>query len=132
MDFIKKNSKIFLIVGILAAIIAIYFMFFSGEPVVPENNMLLGDPTLGGLVSDISMSQADAIIGQDLLVMLGKLNSISLDTSIFSDKAFLNLKDKSHVIESESLGKAVGRRNPFSDFAGGSGTVAPKPAGTAQ
>jgi len=125
MDFFSKNKKIFLFSGIFVAVIVIYMLFFSGGPSTPTNNLV--DPTASGLVSDVSASPSDAIIGQELLAMLAKLKSISLDTSFFNDQVFLSLKDKSRLIEPEPLGASLGRRNPFFDFANtGTAVVTPQ------
>ena len=114
MEIFQKNKKIFLFVGIFLAVAIVYWLFFSGSSEGPKN--LQTDPTARGLVSEISFSPADVIVGQELLLILSKLQSISLDDSIFSDPVFLSLDDKSKPISPQPLGKALGRRNPFSDF----------------
>ncbi len=117
LDIFQKNKKVFLFVGIFAALAVLYWLFFSGGGSAPRN--VTYDPTAGGLVSEFSVSPADAIIGQELLTMLARLHSISLDASVFSDPGFVSLKDKSKPIGSQPFGKALGRRNPFSDFVKG-------------
>lgn len=113
MEFYQKNKKIFLFAGIFVGLFILYKIFFSGGSSVPAS-----DPTAGGLVSQLSASPADAISSQDLLATLAKLQSITIDQSIFSDPVFISLKDKSHQLEQQPLGKSLGRRNPFSDFGG--------------
>lgn len=61
------------------------------------------------LVSEVSVGPADAIIGQDLLVVLSRLKATRLETSIFSDQAFQSLIDWSVAIAPQPQG----RRNPF-------------------
>ncbi len=114
MEFFEKNKKIILIVGIVAIVLIVYLMFFTGDSSQPTN--VAYDPTSGGLVSDVSLSISDAVGGRELLSILSKLKSISLDSSIFSDEAFKSLNDKSHPIDAQPFGKTLGRRNPFSDF----------------
>ena len=105
-----------------------YFLFFSGEPEAPITNFPI-DPTAGGLISDISASPSNSVVGMELLAMLAKLQSISLDTSFFTDEIFLSLEDKSRPIQPEPLGAAVGRQNPFYGFAGTDGLYVPTQPG---
>lgn len=128
MEFFQKNKKIFLVVGIVAAVVILYELFLSGGSEAPKNAAY--DPTAGGLVSEFSVSPADVIVGHELLAMLARLQSISLDASIFGDPSFARLKDKSKPIGSEPFGKAVGRRNPFSDFGKGVATTSAGLGGT--
>ena len=125
MEKFQKNRKIFIGVGVVILIFLVYKMFFSGGSASVSPRSV--DPTAGGLVSDLSVSPSDAILGRELLAMLSRLQSITLDTSIFSDKAFLTLVDKNRPIESQPFGKTLGRRNPFSDFARGEGEVSVTP-----
>lgn len=122
MEIFQKNKKVFLGIGILILVFIVYKMFFSAGPSgsVPRSI----DPTAGGLVSDLSVSPSDAIIGRELLAMLVRLQSITLDTSIFTDPAFATLVDKTRAIDPQPFGKTLGRRNPFSEFVQGGGAVA--------
>ncbi len=124
MEFFQKNKKILIGIGAVVAVFFVYKMFFSGEP--EGSGVRSVDPTAGGLVSDLSVSPSDAILGRELLAMLSRLQSITLDTSIFSDKAFLTLVDKTRPIDPQPFGKTLGRRNPFSDFAQEGGSVEKK------
>ena len=117
MEIFQKNKKIILAIGIFAVVAILYWVFFSGGSATPQNAVY--DPTAGGLVSEFSVSPADVIVGYELLVLLARLQSISLDSSVFSDPVFMSLDDKSRLIGSQPFGKALGRRNPFSDFAKG-------------
>lgn len=121
METLQKNKKVFLFVGIFAVVVLVYELFFSGGSAAPKNS--LTDPTAGGLVSELSISPADAIIGQQLLVVLSQLRSITLDTSVFTNKVFISFQDKSKPIALQPLGKSLGRRNPFSDFNKNAGTA---------
>lgn len=126
-EFFQKNKKIFLFVGIFAAVVLLYWIFFSGDSAAPKVGVY--DPTAGGLVSEFSVSPSDVIIGYELLAMLARLQSISLDPGLFSDPVFVSLRDKSRPISSQPLGKSLGRRNPFSDF--GKGVATTSVSGTA-
>ncbi|MSR78528.1 MAG: hypothetical protein EXS59_00035 [Candidatus Taylorbacteria bacterium] len=114
MEFFEKNKKIILIVGILAIVLIGYLIFFSGDSSSPS--VVAYDPSAGGLVSDVSASIGSDVGGRELLSILSRLKSISLDSSIFSDEAFKSLDDKSRPIDAQPFGKTLGRRNPFSDF----------------
>lgn len=117
MEIFQKNKKVFLFVGIFAVVTILYWLFFSGDSNAPRDAFY--DPTAEGLISEFSISPADAIVGQELLAMLSTLQSISLDASIFGDPSFVSLQDKSRSISEQPFGKALGRRNPFSDFGKG-------------
>ena len=107
--------------GIFAAVVLLYWLFFSGDPSPTQNSVY--DPTAGGLVSEFSVGPSDAIIGYELLATLSRLQSISLDPGLFSDPVFVSLRDKSKPIGSQPLGKSLGRRNPFADFGKGVATT---------
>jgi len=126
MELYRQHKKIFLFGGIFAALFIIYELFFSGGS-APAQNAGVIDMTAGGLVSQLSVSPADAIVGVDLLNMLRKLQSLPLDPSIFKDPVFMSLKDKSLPLVPQPLGKALGRRNPFYDFGGAVTTGSPTP-----
>lgn len=57
------------------------------------------------------VEQASPLSG-DLLAVLGSLNTIVLDESIFDDPVFESLTDFGVTIPSQ----ATGRRNPFAPF----------------
>ena len=114
MEFFQKNKKIILFLGILAAVIAVYELFFAGGSSSGAGSAT--DPTAGGLVSELSVSPSDAIVGRELLTMLYRLKSIKIDTTVFSDHTFTSLQDWSRPIDPQPFGKPLGRRNPFSDF----------------
>lgn len=130
MEIFQKYKKVFLFVGIFIAVVIVYEMFFAGGGTPPAPSGALS-PTRGGLVSELSVSPADAILGQQLLTMLGRLQFISLNPSIFNDPIFRSFQDWSRPIEPQPFGKTLGRRNPFSAFglSGGApaGEAAPKP-----
>ncbi len=121
MEIYQKYKKVFLFSGILVVLVLLYELFFSGSGATPKNSAL--NPARNSLVSELSVSPADAIVGRELLSALAKLQSISLDASIFADPVFASLKDKSLPIEPQPFGKALGRRNPFSDFGKGNGVA---------
>lgn len=112
MQFLQQNKKVALFLGILVFVAAVYFIFFTGKDNESGNTSASGDRD--GLVSELSVSPSDLSVGRDLLVMLLELRSLSLDSAFFTNPAFTNLEDFTVVIEAQPLGKALGRRNPFS------------------
>ena len=114
MDIYNKHKKIFLFAGIFVAVVIIYELFFAGGGAAPTNNS--ANPTADGLISQTSASPSDTMIGSNLLIMLAQLQTISLDTSIFTDPVFVSLQDWSKPIDPQPFGKALGRPNPFSTF----------------
>lgn len=125
MEFFQKNKKIFLFVGILALLVVGYGLIFGGGSGAPQSSPT--DPTARGLVSELSASPADAIIGQKLLTTLLQIKSIHLDTTFFGDPVYKSLVDRSRPIDPQPFGKSLGRNNPFSDF----GRVTPPAAPSA-
>lgn len=95
-DLLKKNMG--LILGLLVVVLAlvVYFNFFAGKS--------------GELLTSTGGENA---VSLDILVALNNLNSIKLDSSLFSDPAFLSLTSYGVELAPES----VGRRNPFEPYA---------------
>ncbi|MCR4310981.1 MAG: hypothetical protein NUV54_00195 [Candidatus Taylorbacteria bacterium] len=126
-EIFEKNKKALLFLGIFVLLGAVYFLFFTDSS--SSSGAIVYDPTAGGLVSEVSVSPSDIIVGHELLIMLSRLHSISLDASIFTSPEFLGLKDKNRPIDPQPLGKALGRRNPFAEF-GSSRVAVPTPVAT--
>ena len=100
MDFIKKN-KIAVGVATVFLLIFAYYIFFSGS----------GTPSTDtSLVSSVSESPADALVGGQILTVLSQLKSMQMDTTFFTKPNFVNLIDYSV----ELAPQPVGRTNPFS------------------
>ncbi len=60
----------------------------------------------------VSESISSGVVGNDLLVLLLELKALSLESEIFTDEAFINLKDFSTEIRPQP----VGRNNPFASL----------------
>jgi hypothetical protein len=101
----KKIATI--VIVILVILVVIYYFFFRGTaPAVTLDQF--GNPV------------SAQVVGQDLVELLNKLQSVTLDDSIFHDPAFINLTDFSTTLPN----LPVGRANPFDNLAG-QGVVAP-------
>jgi hypothetical protein len=97
----SKNMFSILIVVLVLAF-AIYFFFFR--------NTIDDAITLDEFGNPV----AAQVVGQDLIDTLAELQSVQLDSSIFSNPAFLALKDFGIVLADEPKG----RTNPFQDISG--------------
>jgi hypothetical protein len=100
---LTKSNIILAVVAGLTFVGAIYYYFFYNKD------------TGSAVVASAPASAAEL----DFVNLAGQINSISFDTSIFSDTRFTRLTDIHTIIVPE----AVGRRDPF---AGLSGSVATK------
>lgn len=108
MDLLKENKMLAGIVIGAIVLVGAYFAFFSGS----------GSSTL---LSSNSGSSETSKISQELLVTIGDLKAINLDTKIFSDPAYQSLVDF-HV---DIPLQPIGRDNPFAPLVGGTRSDAP-------
>ena len=69
------------------------------------NSLAKGQPTPSG---SVSLGNSE-IVGEDILTLVEKLKTISLDQSLFTSPLFMSLKDYSVTLYPESQGRA----NPF-------------------
>jgi len=93
----KKTKQIIISLVIIIIAFVIFKLFFSTN--------VASDTTL---VADQS-SSAEFTDGQTSLVLLGSLNKVTLDTSIFSNNVFKSLVDFERPIQDQ----AISRKNPF-------------------
>lgn len=102
IEFLKANRTV--IGGVIVAVLGLYsyFTYFSGSS-----------------SAVISSDEAVSPASQQLLLTLGRLNTIKLDESIFADAVFLSLSDFGVTIPPEN----IGRRNPFAPVGASSGTT---------
>ena len=96
----SKPIKYFAIIGLLfAGGLLIYTIFFKDQ----------GVTTSSLLVSKRADTGSESVAVTELLLVLKGLEGLSLDTSIFADRAYRSLKDYSVSIDSVPQGK----ENPF-------------------
>ncbi len=94
MKKISLTSKNILIPILLVLVLAFLgYYFFSGGT---SNTVIVSD-------------QSGAPLGQDILVLADKLNSLSIDPSVFSSALFTTLVD----FNSSLIPEPQGRINPF-------------------
>lgn len=94
MSNFKKTIILLSIVLVLGGVI--YFLYFGTGTIFPS------------LTTEIS----DQPVGDDILVLVQRLKTVSIDQSVFSTALFTNLSDYSVPIFSESQG----RLNPFNQI----------------
>jgi hypothetical protein len=103
MENLIKNKKLLAIAAaILVLIIGVFFLVNNNSS--PDTSALISTP----------IDPVETILGRELLAGLQKMKSIKLDLTIFGDPVFSSLKDFSHEIPKQP----IGRRNPFAPPAG--------------
>jgi len=106
---------------IIIAVVVIVVAFFGFK-------MFFVSPEAGddALVAE-KASVAENLEGQLILNLLNKLDRVTLDESIFSNKVFVSLQSFERVLE----GQVAGRKNPFMPIGiEESGAAAPKSTST--
>jgi hypothetical protein len=95
-----KLSTKQIIIGVSAILISgvlIYTFFIRGSGAIPV---------------DVLVPVSDQSVGQDILVLVDKFKSVSIDPSLFSSTLFTTLKDSSVPLNPESQGRV----NPFANI----------------
>ena len=103
----SKIKNIILFTAITALLILAYIFFFKKSPV--EENLVSTNNT-GAVSPANNAADQTSRTTEDLLSVLLSARSIKLDDSIFSDSAFLRLKDSSIYLNPPT---DEGRPNPF-------------------
>ena len=92
--------KYFAVFGLFLAVgLLVYNIFFKNQGATTRS-LLVGTKTEEG---------SDSVAVTELLLMLKGLEALSLDTSIFTDRAYRSLRDYSVIIDAVPQGK----ENPF-------------------
>jgi len=97
MELIKKYKNILLSVVIIAVAAVLYTVFIGKDGIDTS------------LLTSSRPSEAAAIVGEDLLVLLRTLRSIDLNEEFFNDPVFRSLED----FGQELVPEPIGRNNPF-------------------
>lgn len=101
-----RNLLIFL--GIAVLLFAVYFIFFGNKTAKPAQTGPLVSTTRTSTTTPIAASQGTA--GAQLLALLGRVTTLTLNDDIFANPAFTMLQDISIVLPPV---ESRGRRNPF-------------------
>jgi len=112
MSWIKQHMLLF--IGIIIVIVGVVWYGISDTSDVP---LLSSDEPIPGTLAE---TNAD----QEIVGSLLALRSVNLTGTIFTDPAFVALKDFGTMLVPE----AVGRPNPFAPLSGTSGNTTKPPA----
>ncbi len=103
MNTPKKSLKsIIIIVGIIIVALIAYFYYEGSKPAA--NSVLVSS------AADIDAQQ----VGVRVLNLLNQIQSLRIDTTLFSDPSYQTLRDYSVAIPQQN----VGRSNPFAPIPG--------------
>lgn len=98
----KSISKSTIIIIVVCIVLAIVYFYIQGGNSTSSNSLLEGTNADG------------TAVGLAELSLLNQINSIRLDTSIFTNSVYQSLKDYSVAIPPQN----VGRPNPFAPIPG--------------
>lgn len=104
-----RTKKISVIIGVIVLLGLAYF-YFQGGSSATSDSLLQTNGAVG--------------VGSAELALLNQMKSIRIDTTLFSDPAYVSLVDNSVAITPE----AVGRPNPFAPIPGVADPNASEPA----
>lgn len=110
----KSSKKTFLILIVIIVVAALIYFYTMGNPT--DNSSLTRTDTAGSIEAQN--------VGSRVLVLLNQINSLKIDSSIFSSDAYRSLVDYSITIPEQP----VGRPNPFAPLPGSA--PAPKTTST--
>lgn len=105
-----QNIKQIIIAAIVIIVAFVGFKMFFGSD-GPADEALAVD----------NASSAQFIDGQAILVLLGKLNQVTLDESIFTSSVFSSLESFEKPVEDQ----AISRNNPFAPIGVENQTIKP-------
>ncbi|PIP86707.1 hypothetical protein COV42_02595 [Candidatus Campbellbacteria bacterium CG11_big_fil_rev_8_21_14_0_20_44_21] len=100
-NFFSRYRNVILAVAIAVLVFFLYKTFLSNSG---EKRVLLG--------TDSADNDGSAASGREFLTTLLELRSLELDESIFSDRAFVILRDFSREVSPQPSG----RPNPFAEI----------------
>jgi len=114
-----KNIIIFISIGIV--IVLIYIFFFKPGAEVPSLVSSTTTTTATTATTDTVIVNNNEMVAKDFLTLLLSVKSIKLDDTIFSDNAFISLRDSSITLTPDGT---EGRINPFAPLGADTGTSA--------
>lgn len=102
-----KNAIIFISIGIVMILIYVFFI----KKDTPQSNLVTTtDSSTTAAVQVVGMSKEDSELAKDFLSLLLSVKNIKIEDSIFSDAAFIGLRDSSISLNPDGT---EGRPNPF-------------------
>jgi ABC-type antimicrobial peptide transport system permease subunit len=120
----KGLKTLLIILGLVVVAAAVYFVL--GNSSQEQSTGLVSGGTNEPVASPISQagSTITAEIGQEFIATLLSLQSINLDTTLFSNPAFVTLENRTLTFEDIQTN---GRPNPFAPIGTDPVPVAPEP-----
>lgn len=103
----SKIKNIIILVAVGALLVLAYVFFVKKSP--EERNLVASAPT-GAALPSADVLDKNSQIARDFLSLLLSVKSIKLDDTIFSDLAFISLRDSSITLTPTG---DEGRINPF-------------------
>lgn len=109
-----KIKNIIIFVTVAAVFFLIYLFVIKPSP---EDAGLVSTPAslpdVNGVPLDTGMSEETSVVARDFLTLLLSVKNIKLESPIFSDPAFISLRDSSITLIPDGT---EGRPNPFAQF----------------
>ena len=99
-----QGNKIIIVVVVIFIIAALGFSLFyftSGSDTAADSTIVVSGPN--------ATDTPAVVASRDFLVVLGKFESITFNTSVLEDRVFASLIDQSVALQQEPMG----RPNPF-------------------
>lgn len=97
----SSNKMVFIIAGVVAVVVLLYFAFRSGDSMQNPDASL--DKVVPAGANDV---------GTEVRILLAQLNNLSLDTKFFEGEAYKSLMDNTTAVPSQN----IGRYKPFEPF----------------
>ena len=108
----KKKNTVILIIVIIVALVLIFYLVIqkSGKKQPPPSSLA---SQTNGEKEATALSQKEIEDNTSFLSTLLSLNKLTIDSTLFTNTSFKNLKDNSVSIVSDQV---AGRPNPFAEF----------------
>lgn len=97
----SSNKMVFIIAGVIAVVVLLYFAFRSGDSMQNPDASL--DKVVPAGANDV---------GTEVRILLAQLNNLSIDTQFFEGEAYKSLMDNTTSVPSQN----IGRYKPFEPF----------------
>ena len=106
MNTLNRQKILLSVLGLVVVVGVVYYY------------NLWNNSSLTDIIVDNSSTD---LVGEDILVLVNQLKSVSIDTSLFSNPLFVTLKDLSVTVNPENQA----RPNPFAPIGNDAGNILP-------
>ena len=97
----QSTNKMWVWLAIVVVVVAVGYFYYSGTSSSPSG-------------ANLVESSADQSVGAQVLALLNQIQSLNIDTTLFTDPGYQTLRDYSVAIPAVN----VGRANPFAPLPG--------------